>query len=183
MPMIILIVVLVLLLVYAVALYNGLVSLRRQTQNALSQIDVQLKRRYDLIPNLVESVKGYMTHEQSTLEKVIAARNQALAARTVSEKAAAESQIVSALGSINALAETYPQLKANENVLALQEELRSTENKIAFARQYYNDVVTAYNTKIETFPSSIFASSGSFGPKELFVVENATEREPVVVKF
>ncbi|AIE87087.1 LemA family protein [Fimbriimonas ginsengisoli] len=180
---IVLIVILALLVVYGVAQYNGLVSLRRQTQNAFGQIDVQLKRRYDLIPNLVETVKGYMKHEQDTLEKVIQARNQAMAARGVGEKAAAESQLSSVLGGIMAISESYPELRSNQNMLSLQEELKSTENKISFARQYYNDIVTAYNTRIESFPSSIFATSGGFKPQELFEIEDAIQRENVKVQF
>lgn len=172
-----------LVVIFCIAQYNGLVSLRRGVMNAWSQIDVQLKRRYDLIPNLVETVKGYMQHEQETLEKVIQARNRALSANTVGEKAAAETQVTAALGGIFALSEAYPDLKANQNMLSLQEELKSTENKISFARQYYNDIVTAYNTKTEAFPSSIFASMGGFTPKELFVLEEPAAREPVKVEF
>ncbi len=175
--------VLVLLLFVAIGMYNSLVSLRQQTGNAWAQIDVQLKRRYDLIPNLVETVKGYMKHESETLEKVIQARNMALQAKTVKEKGQAESAVGAALTGIFGLAESYPDLKANENMLSLQEELKSTENKIAFARQYYNDIVTTYNTKTETFPSSIFAGMGGFKPKELFEIEEPAQREAVQVKF
>ncbi|GMV90167.1 MAG: membrane protein [Chthonomonas sp.] len=173
----------VVLVVVAIAAYNGLVSLRQQTNNAWAQIDVQLKRRYDLIPNLVETVKGYMKHEQDTLEKVIQARNRAVSASSVHDKAAAETQVAAALTGFFALAESYPDLKANTNMIELQEELRSTENKISYARQYYNDIVTAYNTKIEAFPSNIFASMFSFKPKELFEIEVAAEREAVKVQF
>lgn len=176
-------VVVAVVVIYAIAQYNALVSLRQQTLNAWGQIDVQLKRRYDLIPNLVETVKGYMKHEQETLTKVIEARNRALAATGVHEKAVAEAQVASALSGIFALSEAYPDLKANQNMLSLQEELKSTENKIAFARQYYNDIVTAYNTRIETFPSSIFAKLGGFQPRELFELEDAAAREPVKVQF
>lgn len=179
----ILLVVVALIVFYGISQYNSLVSLRRQTQNAFGQIDVQLKRRYDLIPNLVETVKGYMRHEQDTLERVIQARNQALAARTVGEKAAAEGQVQAALGGFFAVSEAYPELRSNENMLSLQEELKSTENKIAFARQYYNDIITQYNTKIETFPSSIFANMGGFKPKELFEIEDPIQRENVKVQF
>jgi LemA protein len=181
--LIILLVVLAAIVLYAISSFNGLVSLRRQTENAFGQIDVQLKRRYDLIPNLVETVKGYMRHEQDTLERVIQARNRAVSATTVGEKAAAEGQVTQALGGMFALSEAYPDLRSNQNMLSLQEELKSTENKIAFARQYYNDIVTQYNTKIETFPSSIFASSGNFKPKELFVIEDLAQRENVKVQF
>jgi LemA protein len=175
--------VLVLLLLIAVGMYNSLVSLRQQTGNAWAQIDVQLKRRYDLIPNLVETVKGYMSHEKDTLERVIQARNQALQANTVKEKATAEAAVGAALTGFFGLAEAYPDLKANTNMMSLQEELKSTENKIAFARQYYNDIVTSYNTKIETFPSSIFASMGNFKPKELFELDEPAAREAVKVQF
>ncbi|HEY0868058.1 MAG TPA: LemA family protein [Fimbriimonas sp.] len=168
---------------YAIAQYNSLVSLRRQTQNAFGQIDVQLKRRYDLIPNLVETVKGYMRHEQDTLESVIQARNQALGARTIGEKAEAETQVTRALNGFFAVSEAYPELRSNENMLSLQEELKSTENKIAFARQYYNDIVTNYNTKLETFPSSIFANMGGFKSKDLFEIEDPAQRENVRVQF
>jgi LemA protein len=181
-PVIALIIV-VALIAYVISIYNGLVSLRKQTGNAFAQIDVQLKRRYDLIPNLVETVKGYMKYEQETLDKVIQARNSALQAKTVEEKGIAESAVKQALGGIFALAEAYPELKANQNMLSLQEELRSTENKIAFARQYYNDIITAYNTRLETFPSSILASSGGFKPKELFEIEEPAQRENVKVQF
>lgn len=168
---------------YGIATYNSLVALRRGTLNAWAQIDVQLQRRYELIPNLVETVKGYMKHEQETLQKVIEARNRALSATGVQEKAAAEGQVTAALGGFFALAEAYPELRSNENMLSLQEELKSTENKVGFARQYYNDMVTAYNTRIETFPASIFANMGNFKPKELFEVENAVARQSVKVQF
>lgn len=171
------------LLFGSVAIYNGLVSLRQQTANAWGQIDVQLKRRYDLIPNLVETVKGYMKFEQETLEKVVQARNMALGAKTLPDKAAAEQHVTSSLNGLFAIAEQYPDLKANQNMLSLQEELKSTENKIAFARQYYNDIVTAYNTKLETFPSSIFASAGGFKSRELFELDEPAAREAVKVQF
>lgn len=179
----VIIAVLVLLLFAAIGMYNSLVKLRQQTSNAWAQIDVQLKRRYDLIPNLVETVKGYMKHEQETLEKVIQARNMALQANTVKEKATAEAAVGAALTGIFGLAEAYPDLKANTNMMSLQEELKSTENKIAFARQYYNDIVTSYNTKIETFPSSIFAGMGGFKPKDLFELDEPAAREAVKVQF
>ena len=179
----ILILVLVAGLAWYVATFNGLVSLRNQTTNAWGQIDVQLKRRYDLIPNLVETVKGYMKFEQETLEKVVQARNLALGARSPGEKAAAEQQVTTSLTGLFAVAEQYPDLKANQNMLSLQEELKSTENKIAFARQYYNDITTAYNTKLETFPSSIIASSGGFKPRELFELDEPAAREAVKVQF
>jgi LemA protein len=170
-------------LVYLISIYNGLVTLRRQTANAWSQIDIQLRRRYGLIPNLVEAVKAYIRHEHDTLTDLISARNKALAAATVSERGTAESEVRSLLGSLFVLAEAYPDLKANQNVLALQEELKSTEDKVAFARQYYNDVVTAYNTRLETFPASMIASSSGFRPKELFLIEELKERDNVKVEF
>jgi LemA protein len=173
----------VFLVVFGIVSYNGLVAARRQTDNAFGQIDVQLKRRYDLIPNLIETVKGAMKYEQETLEKVISARNHALCASGVGPKAAAEGEVQRALNGVFALAESYPDLKANSNMANLQEELRSTENKVAFARQYYNDVVTNYNTKIETFPSNLFAGAGNFKPKELFEIEDNIERQVVQVKF
>ncbi|MBI5706607.1 MAG: LemA family protein [Armatimonadetes bacterium] len=166
-----------------IAAYNSLVGLRQETSNAWAQIDVQLKRRYDLIPNLVETVKGYMKFEQDTLTAVIEARNMALSAKTVGEKATAEKAVGAALTGIFGLAEAYPDLKANQNMLSLQEELKSTENKISFARQYYNDVVTSYNTKLQAFPTNIIASMGSFQSKELFELDNPVEREPVKVQF
>jgi LemA protein len=175
--------VLVLILFGCIWIYNNLVTLRQQTANAWGQIDVQLKRRYDLIPNLVETVKGYMKFEQETLEKVIQARNMAIGARTPGQKAAADQQVTSSLNGLFAIAEQYPDLKANQNMLSLQEELKSTENKIAFARQYYNDVVTVYNTKLEVFPSSIFASAGGFKPRELFELDEPAAREAVKVQF
>lgn len=167
----------------AVSMYNGVVARRRQVDNAFGQIDVQLKRRYDLIPNLVETVKGYMKHETDTLERVIAARNRAVSAKGLHDKAAAEGEVNSALSGFFALTESYPDLKSNQNMLSLQEELKSTENKVAFARQYYNDVVTAYNTSLETFPTSIFANMGGFTPKELFEIEDPVERQAVKVQF
>ena len=180
---------------WGISIYNGLVKLRQRFKNAFAQIDVQLKRRYDLIPNLVEAVKGYLAHERQTLESVIAARGNALNA---SQKAAAapgdaaamqglaqaESQLGGALGRLMVLFEAYPDLKANQNVLQVQEELTSTENKIAFARQGYNDSVTEYNTKRESFPDAVFA--GMFGFKEatlLEATESAEERKAPKVSF
>lgn len=182
-PLLIIVGVLVLVLFGAIGIYNGLVSARQQANNAWAQVEVQLKRRYDLIPNLVEVAKGYMAHEKDTLERVIQARNMGLQARTPGEKATAEAAVGAALTGIFGLMENYPDLKANENMLALQEELSQTENKISFSRQYYNDVTTNYNTRLETFPSSIFASAGGFKPRELFLVEEPSQREPVKVQF
>jgi LemA protein len=182
-PVIAIVVVAVVFLVVFIGMYNTLVKSRAQNQNAWAQIDVQLKRRYDLIPNLVETVKGFMKHEQDTLEKVMKARAQALAAKTVGEKAKAEGAVAGALSGIFGLSEAYPELRSNENMLTLQEELRSTENKISFARQYYNDSVTGYNIKLETFPSSVVASMFNFSSEELFEIEEPAEREVVKVKF
>lgn len=160
--------------------YNGLVSLRHRIQNAWKQIDVQLKRRHDLIPNLIETVKGYMKYEQDTLEKVIDARSRAMASSGVKETAEAETALTQSLGKIFILMENYPELKANENVLRLQEELTTTENQIAFARQYYNDLVMRFNMKQEVFPSNLIASFFRFQPGEFFSVPEA-ERAPVRV--
>ncbi|MGP0062513.1 MAG: LemA family protein [Isosphaeraceae bacterium] len=187
-------VVVVLFLFFVIGVYNTLVTLRNRYKNAFSQIDVQLKRRYDLIPNLVETAKGYMRHERETLEAVINARNSAV---TASQRAAispgdaaamgglnlAESQLSGALGRLFALAEAYPDLKANQNMLALQEELTSTENKVAFARQAFNDAVTSYNTGIEKFPNNLVAGMAGFAPAQLFETESPKEREAPRVAF
>ena len=158
MAIVIVLVILVLLVAYVVMQYNGLVRVRNRIENGWSQIDVQLKRRYDLIPNLIETVKGYAAHESGTLEAVIKARNAAMSAGgNVGDKAAAENGLSGTLKSLFALGEAYPDLKANQNFLALQEELTGTEDKIAYARQYYNDEVRSYNTKIQSFPTSILA--------------------------
>ena len=163
--------------------YNGLVRLRNAVKNAWSQIDVQLKRRYDLIPNIVETVKGYAAHEKTTLENVIKARQAGIDASTVKDQAAAENMITGALRQLFALSEAYPNLKANENFLALQEELASTENKISFSRQYYNDTVQTFNTRQEMFPANLVASMLGFQPAEFFEIELAAEREAPKVKF
>ncbi len=180
---------------WAVAIYNGLVALRNRFKNAFAQIDVQLKRRYDLIPNLVETVKGYIKHERETLEAVIKARNHAASAAqaaganpgnpaAMQQLGQAEGALTGMLGRLFALAEAYPDLKANQNMLALQEELSSTENKVAFARQAFNDSVMEYNTKRESFPDNIFAGMFRFGPAELLVAtESAEERKAPPVRF
>src|SRR6516162_3210663 len=168
-----LIVAAVLVLGLAVAMYNGLVNKRLETKNAWSQIDVQLKRRYDLIPNLVETVKGYASHEKETLEKVIQARNMAMNARGVGEQAQAENVLSGTLKSLFAVAEAYPDLKANQNFLGLQEELKSTENRIGFARQHYNDVVSGYNSALQRFPSNIIGNMFGFRPSEFFKLDAA----------
>jgi LemA protein len=184
----------VLFLMYAIGVYNNLVTLRNRYQNGFSQIDVQLKRRYDLIPNLVETAKGYMKHERETLEAVINARNAAMSAgqkaaaqpgsgSAMRELSTAETALAGAMTKFIGLMEAYPDLKANQNMLALQEELTSTENKVSFARQAYNDAVTAYNTARELFPANIVAGMGNFGRAELFEVTNVVEKEPVKVQF
>jgi LemA protein len=180
------IIVIVLILVFALAgTYNGLVKLRNQVKNAWAQIDVQLKRRYDLIPNLVETVKGYAKHERETFEAVTNARNMAQQAATagVGERAKAEGELSSALSRLLAVAESYPELKANQNFLALQEELTSTENKISFSRQFYNDSVLKYNNQTQMFPSNIIASMFGFKANEFFEVKSETEREAPKVSF
>lgn len=195
--LIIIVIILVILIGWGAGIYNRLVRLRNQVKNAWSQIDVQLQRRYDLIPNLVETVKGYMTYEKTTLQAVIEARNQALAARDLLEKAGgptgeegslkkligAEMALKGALGNIFALAENYPQLRATENMQRLQEELASTENKIAFSRQSYNDTVMLYNTAQQVFPTSLVASLFGHKPADLFTTEEPEAKKAVKVQF
>jgi LemA protein len=184
MTLLVLLAVVIVLAVYIIALYNGLVRARNAVKNAWSQIDVQLKRRHDLIPNLVETVKGYVTHERGTLEAVIKARQQAVSATGgVEERAKAENSLTQSLRSLLAVAEAYPDLKANQNFLTLQEELASTENKIGFSRQFYNDSAMQYKNRIEVFPSNIFANMFGFKPEPFFQVEAPAEREAVQVKF
>ena len=166
--------------IWIISTYNALTALRLRVQNAWRQTDVQLKRRYDLIPNLVETVKGYMQYEQDTLQRVIEARSQAMGSKGVKEAAAAENILNQSLGKIFALMENYPELKANKNVLELQEELTTTENQVAFARQYYNDLVTQYNTKQQVFPSNMLAGFFGFNPSELFEVAEADKALPRV---
>jgi LemA protein len=168
---------------FLVGAYNGLVRLRQQVRNAWSQIDVQLKRRHDLIPNLVETVKGYAAHERATLEAVTRARAQAVAAQGVEGKAQAEQALTAALGRLLLLVEQYPDLKANQNFLALQEELTSTENRIGFARQFYNDSVMRLNTRIQSFPTNLLASMFSFREEPFFEIAEPAAREAPVVKF
>lgn len=156
------------IIIWIVAMYNRLVTLRMRVKNAWHQIDVQIKRRHDLIPNLVNTVKGYMKYEQETLNKVMEARAKAVSAGTIAEKAKAEGELSGVLSRLFALFENYPDLKANQNVLALQEELTTTENQISFARQHYNDSVMLYNTKIQVFPSNIIAGLFKFNPEEFF---------------
>ncbi|MCF7817559.1 MAG: LemA family protein [Kiritimatiellales bacterium] len=182
------------LFVAVVSMYNGLVTLRNRFKNAFAQIDVQLKRRHDLIPNLVETAKGYMTHERGTLEAVIQARNQAMAAGkaaalnpadagAMAGLMGAEGALSGALGRLFALSEAYPDLKANQNMMQLTEELTSTENKISFARQAYNDAVTTYNTKREVFPTNIVANMFNFAAATLFEIEDAAQKEAPKVSF
>jgi LemA protein len=182
---VVVVVVLILLAVVIFAIYNSLVRLRNQMQNSWSQIDVQLKRRHDLIPNLVETAKGYMKHERETLEAVTQARNTAVDAsgKGVGQQAKAEGALSGFLTRFFAVAENYPDLKANENFLALQEELTSTENKISFARQFYNDSVMLMNNKVQMFPSNIVAGMTGFKTGEFFEIEVAAEREVPKVSF
>jgi LemA protein len=175
--------IIVLVFVFVIGIYNSLVSLRNQVANAWSQIDVQLKRRHDLIPNLIETVRGYMQHERGTLEAVTNARNQAMNAKNIPDMAKAEGQLGQALGRLLVTVEAYPDLKANQNFLALQEELSSTENKIAFSRQAYNDQVLFYNNKIQMFPSNIIAGMFNFSQKEFFQIDDAAEKAVPKVSF
>jgi len=165
-----------------IAVYNRLITLRNRIDNAWAQIDVQLKRRYDLIPNLVETVKGYATHEKEVFEKVTKARAQAIQAGNVKEQANAENMLTQTLKSLFAVAEAYPELKANQNFMMLQEELAGTEGKIAYARQFYNDTVMKFHTVIQSFPSNIVASVFGFKERDYFEIEEA-HKEPVKVEF
>ncbi len=180
---VVIIVVLFLLILFIIGVYNALVRLRNQVNNAWSQIDVQLKRRHDLIPNLVETAKGYMKHERGTFEAVTEARAKAMGAHSVAEAAKAEGALGEALSKFLLVVENYPELKANQNFLAVQEELSSTENKIAFSRQAYNDQVLFFNNKIQMFPSNIVAGMFSFGKREFFEISEAGEREVPKVSF
>ncbi len=178
-----LIIIIVLLILWVVSVYNGLISSKLKVVNAWSQIDVQLQRRFDLIPNFVETVKGYMKHESETFEKIAALRTSWANSSTVGEKAKLDGELTGALKTIMAVSENYPELKANTNFTELSEELRNTENKISFSRQFYNDSVTNYNTKLELFPSNIIANMFNFKPRELFAVENEEARKNVKVDF
>jgi LemA protein len=175
--------VLLLIVLYVIGTYNVLVGLRNQVDNAWSQIDVQLKRRHDLIPNLVETCKGYMQHERGTFEAITNARAQAMGAKTVSEAAKAEGALGDALSKFMLVVENYPDLKANQNFLAVQEELSSTENKIAFSRQAYNDQAMFFNNRIQMFPSSTVAGMFSFTKRDFFQISEAAEREVPKVSF
>ena len=179
--LIIVIVVVVLLAIYLISAYNGLIRRRNQIENAWSQIDVQLKRRIDLIPNLVETVKGYAAHERETLDAVIRARNSAIAAPdTPHDQAAADTQLTGALRQVFALGEAYPDLKANQNFLALQEELTATEGRVAYARQFYNDSVLEYNNKLQQFPTVFYARALKFERREYFEADEAARTVPTV---
>ncbi len=179
----IVLVVVILIVVWVIGMYNGLVTARQKVENAWSQIDVQLQRRFDLIPNFVETVKGYMTHESETFEKIAQLRTSWANSSSVGEKANLDGELTSALKTIMAVSENYPDLKANQNFADLSEELRNTENKISFSRQFYNDSVTMYNTKLEVFPSNIIAGMFNFKQKELFSAESDEARKNVKVDF
>jgi len=171
------------IVLYVIIVFNGLIWKRNRLKNALAQIDVQLKRRFDLIPNLVETVKGYAKHERKTLNEITQARNIMTKAKTTGDKLKANDMFTGALKSLFAVAESYPQLKANENFMMLQEELSGTESKIAYARQFYNDNVLNYNSSIQTFPGNIVAGIFGFKENEFFEIESKEERKPVKVKF
>ncbi len=181
--MLVVLIILIALVALLIFYYNSLVTLRQRVKNAWSQIDVQLQRRFDLIPNLVETVKGYMGHETDVLEKVTSLRSSWAGASSIDEKANLNNQLSNTLKSIMAISENYPDLKASQNFLDLQEELRNTENKISFSRQFYNDSVTMYNTKLEVFPSNIIANCFNFVAEPLFAVEGDEVRKNVKVDF
>ena len=176
-------IIIALLVVAVIAIYNNLVRLRQKVKNSWSQIDVQLQRRFDLIPNLVETVKGYMKHENEVLTRVAELRTSWASAGTVAEKANLDNELSGALETIMAVSENYPDLKANQNFSELQQELQNTENKISFSRQFYNDSVTMYNTKLEVFPSNIIAGWFKFTTEELFAAESEEARKNVKVNF
>lgn len=171
------------IIIAIIAMYNSLVQARIKVDNAWSQIDVQLQRRFDLIPNFVETVKGYMTHENETFEKIAQLRTSWANTESISEKANLDNELSTALKTIMAVSENYPDLKANQNFSELSEELRNTENKISFSRQFYNDTVTMYNTKLEVFPSNIIAGMFNFKSRDLFKTENDEARKNVKVDF
>lgn len=182
-PIVVLVVLFLVIGGYLVALYNGLVSTNQQTNEAWSDIDVQLKRRYDLIPNLMETVKGYAKHEKEVFSQVSEARSAAMGASSVEEKNAAENQLSQTLKSLFAVSEAYPELKANENFLQLQDELADTENKIQAARRFYNSNVMSLNTKVQQFPANLFAKGFGFKEREYFELEEEAAKEPVKVSF
>ena len=180
---IVLLVIIGIVVAAAIGIYNGLIIARNRCDNSWAQVDVQLRRRYDLIPNLVETVKGYAKHEREVFEKVTQARTSAINAGTVKDQAQAENMLNGALKSLFAVAENYPELKANQNFLQLQEELSGTESKIAYARQFYNDMVMKFNQKQQVFPSNIIANMFNFKEKEYFEIEEPAAKEPVKVSF
>ncbi len=180
---IILLIVLGVIIVAVIGIYNGLVRLRNRCENSWAQVDVQLRRRYDLIPNLVETVKGYAKHERELFQKVTEARSNAMNAGTIKEQGQAENMLSGTLKSLFAVAENYPDLKANQNFLMLQEELAGTEGKIAYARQFYNDTAMRFNTKQQVFPANILAGMFGFKTRDYFEIEEAEAKEPVKVKF
>ncbi len=182
-PLVLFLIIIGVLFLAAVGIYNGLVALRNRCQNAWSQVDVQLKRRYDLIPNLVETVKGYAKHESGVFQNVTEARSKAMGAGTVKDQGVAETQLAGALKTLFAVAEAYPDLKANQNFLMLQEELAGTESKIAYARQFYNDTVMKFNQKQQVFPSNLIANMFGFKEREYFEITEAAAKEPVKVQF
>lgn len=179
----IILIIIAVIIVAIISMYNSLVSSRIKIDNAWSQIDVQLQRRFDLIPNFVETVKGYTSHESETFEKIAKLRTSWANAGTITEKADIDNQLSGALKTIMAVSESYPELKANQNFSELSEELRNTENKISFSRQFYNDTVTMYNEKLQIFPSNIIANMFNFKPRELFKTENDEVRKNVKVDF
>lgn len=178
----VIVVILALIVLYAIVLYNRMVGLKNRIDSAWSQVDVQLRRRYDLIPNLVETVKGYAAHEKEVFEKVTEARAAMMSAQSVEQQGEAQNQITHALKTLFAVAEAYPELKANQNFMMLQEELSGTESKIAYSRQFYNDTVMSFNTLIQTFPANLMAGMFGFHQHEYFPMEDAA-REPIKVQF
>ncbi len=175
--------IIIVLILVSIGIYNSMVSLRNKVNNSWSQIDVQLRKRYDLIPNLVETVKGYAKHERETLEKVINARNMGIDASSVKDQAKAENMITGALKSLFALSENYPNLKADQHFSRLMEQLNGIESSIAYARQFYNDMVMKFNTRIQTFPGNVFARIYKFTSRDYFEIEEPEARRPVEVKF
>ena len=182
-PGIVIGVIVLVIVIWLISSYNGFVTLRNKTEEAFSAIDVSLKKRYDLIPNYVETVKGYAKHESETLEKVVAARNQAMTATNIDDKIKQENVLSGALKSLFAVSESYPELKANENFLSLQTDLKDIEEKISYARQFYNDTVLSYNNKVEMFPTNIIASIFGFKQNEFFKLDDESERKAPKVSF
>lgn len=179
----VILIIIVLLIIFIISMYNGLVTSKLKVENAWSQIDVQLQRRFDLIPNFVETVKGYMTHEKETFEKIAALRTCWANANSIKDKANLDNELTASLKTIMAISENYPELKANQNFMQLSEELRNTENKISFSRQFFNDSATSYNTKLQVFPSNIIANMFNFKPFDLFKAESDEARKNIKVDF